>query len=360
MRSDFYAELIRRNDILAVARELGLDVRGTKCRCLRPERHAHGDRTPSLSLNGRDNTFRCWVCADVRGSVIDLVMLARGLPRGEAVAYLAARVGLSLPERRSGPPRRAPGRVRVGTAADTPAPQAAPPPPPAVDDERAHEIFSAFLRWCDRPSQRGYLTRARGISRATLDRMRVVWVHDPAGIERRLRDRFSEEELVGSGLFSQWGLLFRQHRIVFPFLRRERVVFLQGRRTDSGEPKYLSIRRAIPCLYNHDVLAALPPGSPVLLCEGVLDTLTWLDHDAVAVGILGVGAFKHEWIEALRPFRVLLCLDNDEPGARLARSLLTRFHAAGLRAQIVALPEGVKDINQLFVAHPHLLGRLRL
>ena len=40
-----------------------------------------------------------------------------------------------------------------------------------------------------------------------------------------------------------------------------------------------------------------------------------------AVGILGVGAFKEEWIEALRPFRVLLCLDADEPGQRLARQL---------------------------------------
>ncbi|MBI3946891.1 MAG: hypothetical protein HY321_13290, partial [Armatimonadetes bacterium] len=97
MRSEFYDELVRRNDVVAVARELGLEVRGTKCRCFHPEQHAHGDRTPSLWLNRRANTFRCWVCPEVHGSVIDLVMMVRGVSREEAVRTLAARAGLPLP-----------------------------------------------------------------------------------------------------------------------------------------------------------------------------------------------------------------------------------------------------------------------
>ena len=96
-RREFYEELVRRNDIVAVAIELGLEVRGTKCRCLRPEAHAHGDRTPSLSLFRDRNTFRCWVCPDVRGDVIQLVETARGVSHAEAVRYLAARVGMAPP-----------------------------------------------------------------------------------------------------------------------------------------------------------------------------------------------------------------------------------------------------------------------
>ena len=144
--------------------------------------------------------------------------------------------------------------------------------------------------------------------------------------------------------------------MIFPFVWREQVRFLQGRRVDAREPKYLSVRRPIPCLYNHDLLDTLAPGEPVVLCEGVIDTLTWLDQGVAAVGILGVGTFKPEWLAALRPFRVLLALDADEPGMRAARALRERFAAAGQSVRQVRLPPGVKDVNELFVNHPEWRG----
>ena len=205
MRSDYYDELIRRNDIVAVAQELGLAVRGTRCRCLRPEAHAHGDRSPSLSFNRRRNTFHCWVCPDVGGSVIDLVMLARGVSREGAVAYLAARAGMPPPPagsrgastvpRRFPPPapksRTAPEATpgtrgpRVRLVQEDPdayalvAPDRPPPAPePQLEPEQIARIYSRFLFWCDRIGEVNYLTRWRGISRETADRMGIVWVHD--------------------------------------------------------------------------------------------------------------------------------------------------------------------------------------
>lgn len=361
--SEFYRELVQRNDIVAVARELGLEVRGTRCRCFRPYAHAHGDRTPSLSFNRRTNTFRCWVCPDVWGNVVDLVVLARGCAREDAIAYLAARAGLPLPERRGGPPFPERRRVERHTGVALPAPDRPPAAPvsaePPLPEERVDRIYRSFLQWCDRPSPRGYLTRRRGISVETLQRMRVVWLHDIASVEGALRDLYPEEELVASGLFNEWGLIFRGYPMVFPFLRRGQVCFLQGRRTDWREPKYLSVRRPIPCFYNHDLLETLAPGDPVVVSEGVIDTLTWLDHGVAAIGILGVGTLKAEWLEALRPFRVLLALDSDEPGVRAARSLHQRLAAAGQDVRIVTLPEGVKDVNDLFVKHADRLHALR-
>ncbi|HLP39926.1 MAG TPA: hypothetical protein VK465_00335, partial [Fibrobacteria bacterium] len=58
--------------ILEVARTLGLEIQHNRIRCLRPQNHAHGDRTPSVSLRPDKGSFRCWVCPDVRGDVIDL------------------------------------------------------------------------------------------------------------------------------------------------------------------------------------------------------------------------------------------------------------------------------------------------
>jgi len=387
VRSDYYDELIRRNDILAVAQELGLAVRGTKCRCLRPEAHAHGDRSPSLSFNRRRNTFHCWVCPDVGGSVIDLVMLARGVSREEAVAYLAARVGMPPPGPREGG-RRVPGAAPRRFPTPAPRPRTVPegvagrrdagvrliredpveytlvppdrPPPapePQLEPEQIARIYSRFLFWCDRIGENNYLTRRRGISRETADRMGIVWVHDAVSIEKRLRDDYAEEELRASGLFNERGLIFRRHPIVFPFYHQGKACFLQGRRVDGREPKYLSVRRPICCLYNHDILATLSPSDAVVLSEGVIDTLTWLEYGVPAVGILGVGCFKAEWIAEFKDRRVLICLDNDEPGQRAARDLRQRFVAAGQQAFLVTLPEGVKDINELFLEYPRLDGR---
>ena len=166
----------------------------------------------------------------------------------------------------------------------------------------------------------------------------------------RLRDDYAEEELRASGLFNERGLIFYRHPIVFPFYHQGKACFLQGRRVDGREPKYLSVRRPICCLYNHDILATLSPGDAVVLSEGVIDTLTWLEYGVPAVGILGVGCFKSEWIPKFRDRRVLICLDNDEPGQRAARDLRQRFIAAGQQAFLVTLPR-VKDINELFLKY---------
>ncbi|MDH7569668.1 MAG: toprim domain-containing protein, partial [Armatimonadota bacterium] len=317
------------------------------------------------------NTFRCWVCPNFHGTVIHLVMMARGCTFEEAVQYLAARAGMQVPHRpeRRGPPPRRVAPSEAGALADAapspPSPGTShpslrllptpPPEPPPIDDERLHTLFSFFLRWCDRPAPSHYLVRRRGISLETVQRMRIVQVQDPTAIALRLRREFPMEELLASGLFNRRGFVFQFHPVVFPFLRRERVCYLQGRRLDGREPKYLSISRPIPCLYNHDVLDALPPGSGVILSEGVIDTLTWIDWGVPAVGILGIGAFKEEWVDALKPFRVFLCLDADEPGQRVARQLQRRLSAAGVPARLVALPEGIKDVNQLAVERPDLV-----
>ena len=55
-----------RNDIVEVARDLGMEViQGKRAKCFHPENHRHGDRNPSISFDTRKNTFNCWVCPDI-------------------------------------------------------------------------------------------------------------------------------------------------------------------------------------------------------------------------------------------------------------------------------------------------------
>jgi len=74
--------------ITAVANALGIDVQRGKFRCLYPMRHAHGDRTPSVSISEEKGLFTCWVCEDMRGDVFELVKQARSCSFAEALEWL--------------------------------------------------------------------------------------------------------------------------------------------------------------------------------------------------------------------------------------------------------------------------------
>ena len=128
---------IRRNiPITDVARELDVEVFGSRARCWRPENHQNGDRTPSVGFQRRTNRGRCWVCDDRSWSVIDLVMMVLDCDFPAAVAWVsdhfavpAAAPGKHLTPRQSWNPRYRVGcsrstlewLVRAGVWADLPA-----------------------------------------------------------------------------------------------------------------------------------------------------------------------------------------------------------------------------------------------
>ena|SRR5271170_31568 len=77
--------------VVAVARELGLNVNGYRARCWRTESHRNGDAKPSLSFQKKTNRGMCFVCDAHTWSTIDLVMLYRGCERREAVSWITER-----------------------------------------------------------------------------------------------------------------------------------------------------------------------------------------------------------------------------------------------------------------------------
>ena len=83
--------------ITAVAESLGVDVAHGKCRCFYPQRHVHGDRTPSVSISEERGTFRCWVCDDVRGDVISLVQIVKDCGFVEALGWLMEQFPFLVP-----------------------------------------------------------------------------------------------------------------------------------------------------------------------------------------------------------------------------------------------------------------------
>ncbi len=93
-------EIIRSNNIIEVARELGLKVNKNVIPCIKIENHVNTDGPPTMSFNPVSNTYRCWVCKDVGGTVIDLVTQVMDIPEEKAMEYLAIRSETSsLPEK---------------------------------------------------------------------------------------------------------------------------------------------------------------------------------------------------------------------------------------------------------------------
>lgn len=367
------------NPILDVLRALGIQVQHGRFRCLRPENHAHGDRTPSVSIWPDRGAFKCWVCPDVKGDVIDLVRLARNCGFREALAFLGAPTAGSARPATPGDapqPRRNDNVITPRTAlspaavpapdgthveSPAPAPRPAPTPRPPVTsklpseaeeiDETAlrQRILTALLEACAPVGGAAgrYLAKRR-IFKRTWDSQRLRMIDDYAGISRKLEAAFGLEDLVRMGFFNPAGhLRFYRHILLFPYFDPTgRAAYMQARAVDpEAKPKELSLAGHIPLPYNSRLLDGEP--GQIYLCEGVIDTLTLLEQGFPAVGVPGAANFKTAWAELFRNKTVHVAFDPDAPGESGAAKAIERLKSMGIEARRLSPPPGM-DLNDWF------------
>jgi hypothetical protein len=77
-----------RISIEQVADALNLERHGRQIRCWRPEKHEHGDRTPSVGIDRRRNRAKCFRCDAKQLSTVDLVQSVLGLDTYRALLWL--------------------------------------------------------------------------------------------------------------------------------------------------------------------------------------------------------------------------------------------------------------------------------
>ncbi|MCQ2108248.1 MAG: CHC2 zinc finger domain-containing protein [Fibrobacter sp.] len=356
--------------ITAVAQSLGVDVVRGKCRCFFPQRHSHGDRTPSVSVSEERGTFRCWVCDDVRGDVISLVQLIKDCSFTEALDWLMEQYPFLVP---NGAKRPAAQNFSTGAASKAGAPKVVNSRPAPVlqemppveekkelisEDERKRVILS-FLKHLspvDNTPAAAWLARRR-IYKPVWDKMLLRTITDYGELNRKLREEFGEEVLKYVGLYNDKGnLRYYKYPLIFPYLdAQRRAWYFQARAIESGiVPKEMLLRGTVPYPYN---VAALD-GTPgwVYLCEGCIDTLTFIGQKINAVGIPGVRSFKVEWLPLFKNKNVVLCLDHDEAGRSGMEYIGGLFNQAGIRNVVLgegleSLPTAMKegeDINDWF------------
>ena len=309
--------------------------------------HAHsGKGHPSLSIDLQQGLFNCF-SRDEGGDAITFYELMHNVTYARAVKELARELGLG--GRKGARPTSLASRAApdpAGADAESPAP---------LDPEQTAAVCSRFLDVCRAEDQLegvAYLAR-RGIDAATARGAGVTYFPRRAyrRVMRRMLEGFSPEALRGAGLFNRREhLTFYHHRLVFPFYVEGRPLYLQARTTAAGvEPRWHNMRGHVPALYNADSLRGLASGSVVYLVEGFTDTLTLLCHGFAAVGLVGAGGLKGEWLAPLGRFRVVAALDPDAAGRRAAARYRELFAARGLGLAVVGLPS---DVNDFFRQHP--------
>ncbi|MBD0372654.1 MAG: toprim domain-containing protein [Pyrinomonadaceae bacterium] len=307
--------------------------------------HAHSGRgNPSLSVDLERGLFHCF-SRDEGGDCIRFYELMHSVGFVQAVNEIASELGLTQKQTES-------SLIR-STAPD--AEEAADNQYEPLAADRLSAICEAFLGACRREDQsegRNYLAR-RGIDERSTRRVGVTYFPRRAyrRVMRRMMEEFPLDELQRSGLFNrQAHLTFYRHRLLFPFYVEGRAVYLQARTTASGvEPRWHNMRGSVPSLYNVDLLEDLNSSEVVYLVEGFTDTLTLLTHGFAAVGLVGAGGMKEEWLAPLGRFKVVAALDPDAAGERAAARYQEMFSARGMRLFQLELPS---DVNEFFQHHP--------
>jgi DNA primase len=311
--------------------------------------HAHSGRgSPSLSIDLSRGLFHCF-SRDEGGDCIRFYELMHNVSFGRAVRELARELGINQKDSSKT------SSLIARSAPDVETPEQPEEEQAALTTDRLSAICEKFLGLCRREQQiegTSYLAR-RGIDAETMRRARLAYFprRSYRRVMRGMLDAFALNELQTSGLFNaQAHLTFYRHRLLFPFYIENRAVYLQARTTAAGiEPRWHNMRGQVPSLYNVDALADLSSGETVYLVEGFTDTLTLMAHGFRAVGLVGAGGFKEEWLAPLARFRVVAALDSDAAGRNAAARYHEMFAARALRLAQVNLPS---DVNDFFRHRP--------
>lgn len=317
----------------------------------------HQERTPSFTVSPAKQMFYCFGC-QVGGDVFTFVMKKEGWTFPEAVAELARRAGVPLPERPLSPAQR---RLRDRQEQLL----------------RVLRLAAAFFRQALR-SPGGEAARRhleeRGLPPALWDRYGLGYA--PAGwdgLVRALQERGVPPALLveaglaqarpGGGYYDRF-----RHRLMFPISDpRGRVVGFGGRSLDGQEPKYLNSPET-PVFNKRRLWYGLDWARPRLretgtavVVEGYLDAIA-VDRAGVgyaAVASLGT-SLSAEQVELLARYveQVIIAYDADAAGQRATLRGLELFADAGVDVRVAQLPPGRDPDEVVRREGPDALRRL--
>lgn len=304
----------------------------------------HSEKTPSFHVYPDDQHFYCFGC-ETGGDVITFVRKIENLEYREAVEFLAAQAGMTVPDDEPG--AQAASRIRERIL---------------EMNRAAARFFHSCLISPQGKEGLAYFER-RGLSMHTIRSFGLGYA--PDGWENLLchlqQQGFRPEELAAGALALRgrnggFYDAFR-HRVMFPIIDlRGNVVAFGGRVLDDSKPKYLNSNDT-PAFHKSRCLFALnfaknSGGQSLLLCEGYMDAIAL--HQAGfgnAVATLGTALTPEQARLMARYAReVVISYDADKAGQNASQRAIGLLTQAGLAVRVLRI-EGGKDPDEFIRTH---------
>ena len=337
----FLDELLARTDIVdLVSESVRLTKKGNSYWGCCP---FHSEKTPSFHVVPDRQMYKCFGCGK-GGGAVNFVMELENLPFKDAVAVLAQRVGMQVPEFGSSPGARE-RREKILT----------------INRQAAR----AFHRWLHGPEGAeglAYLQR-RGLSKRTLTNFGLGFA--PNGWDSLITELsaqgYDKRDLLDAGLAvsNKDGRIYDRfrNRVMFPIIDvRGNVIGFGGRVMDDSNPKYLNSPDTP--VYNKSRnlfalnIAKTSKAGRVILTEGYMDTISL--HQAgfdSAVASLGTALTEEHGQLLSRYFKeAVIAYDGDGAGIKAAQRAIPILEKAGLKVKVLRVA-GAKDPDEFIKAY---------
>ena len=303
----------------------------------------HSEKTPSFTVSPDKKMFFCFGC-HAGGSAITFVQKAENMEFTDAVAFLADRVGLTMPrESEAKQSGESVTRKRV---------------------LEANLEAAKFFRACLFDPQIGapgmaYFKGTRGLSEATIKHFGLGYAPASFGsLTDYLHQKgFTDQELqaaflCGKSKKTDKAYDYFRGRVMFPILDTSgNVVAFGGRVLDDSKPKYLNTSDT-PAFKKSNHLFALnfarhSGAERMILCEGYMDVIAL--HAAGfenAVATLGTAITpNHARIFSKYTKQVIISYDADEAGQSAAKKAMQILGDVGIEVRVLKV-DGAKDPDE--------------
>lgn len=333
-------EIVFRNDIeQVIGSYVTLKRAGSNLNGLCP---FHNEKTPSFTVFPATKSFYCFGCGS-GGDVITFIMRVENLDYKEALEFLAARAGITIPDDND------------STAEKT------------IPRKRLYEMNMAaakFFRSCLFDENYGkdamaYLHGERKLSMATIKHFGLGYSPNNAWmLTNHMKNLgYTDDELVTGflcGRSQKSGRLYDyfRNRVIFPIIDTSgNVVAFGGRVMDDSKPKYLNTSDT-PAFKKSRHLFALNYAKKhceeqMMLCEGYMDVIAM--HAAGfenAVATLGTAITSEQArIFAKYTKKVIICYDADNAGQTAAKKAMRLLDEVGVEVRVLKIP-GAKDPDE--------------
>jgi DNA primase len=297
----------------------------------------HTEKTPSFSVNPGIGIFICFGCGK-KGDVLTFVQEIEQLTFYETLKLLAERNGIPMPVRRE---RNDPDTDLRAAVYEI--------------HELAATAFKEILWGPNGGEAREYL-RKRSLSQRVAEEFGLgLAERNGQELLRRLKSRFSVDQLEQSGLFGKRedGTLYDRFRgrLMFPIHNESGKVIAFGGRAmrPDDEPKYLNspettIYKKKTVLYNlHRAKSAIRASERAVLVEGYMDVIGVYSAGVKQVVASCGTALSNEQVRCIKRHSdsIVVNFDPDTAGANATEKSIQILLDEGMHVRVLELAGGL-------------------